>query len=125
MASDSRAMPLIGTGLLWCGWCGFNDGSALEANGAAGRALINSFIATAAGVLFWMLTERALGHKGSLLGACPGAIAGLVAVPPAAGNSGPFGAILLGAIAGIDCCWFVMIVTPKPGFDESDWKSGV
>src|SRR3546814_9923816 len=68
----------------------FNAGSALEANGSAGLALINSFIATAAGVLFWMLTERALGHKGSLLGACSGAIAGLVAVTPAAGNSGPF-----------------------------------
>src|SRR3546814_2389598 len=66
-----------------------------------------------------MLTERALGHKGSLLGACSGAIAGLVAVTPAAGNSGPFGAILLGAIAGIACCWFVLIVKPKLGFDDS------
>src|SRR3546814_20398876 len=66
-----------------------------------------------------MLTERALGHKGSLLGACSGAIAGLVAVTPAAGNSGPFGAILLGAIAGIACCWFVMKAKPKLGFDAS------
>jgi len=119
MAPHSLTMTLIGTGLLWCGWFGFNAGSALEANGSAGLALINSFIATAAGVLFWMLTERALGHKGSLLGACSGAIAGLVAVTPAAGNSGPFGAILLGAIAGIACCWFVMIVKPKLGFDDS------
>ena len=61
------------------------------------RDRINTFTATAAGVLFWMLTEKALGHNGSLLGACSGAIAGLVAVTPAAGNSGPFGAILLGA----------------------------
>ena len=75
--------------------------------------------ATAAGVLFWMLTERALGHKPSLLGACSGAIAGLVAVTPAAGNSGPFGAILLGAIAGVACCWFVMKIKPKLGFDDS------
>src|SRR3546814_13396785 len=119
MASDSRAMPLIGTGLLWCGWCGFNDGSALEANGAAGRALINSFIATAAGVLFWMLTERALGHKGSLLGARSGALAGLVPVTPAAGNSGPFGAILLGPLAGFSCYWFGMIVKPNIGLDDS------
>src|SRR3546814_9565655 len=88
MAPHSLTMTLIGTGLLWCGWFGFNAGSALEANGSAGLALINSFIATAAGVLFWMLTERALGHKGSLLGACSGAIAGLVAVTPAAGTSG-------------------------------------
>lgn len=119
MAPHSLTMTLIGTGLLWCGWFGFNAGSALEANGSAGLALINTFTATAAGVLFWMLTERALGHKGSLLGACSGAIAGLVAVTPAAGNSGPFGAILLGAIAGIACCWFVMIVKPKLGFDDS------
>ena len=119
MAPHSLTMTLIGTGLLWVGWFGFNAGSALEANGSAGLALINTFTATAAGVLFWMLTERALGHKGSLLGACSGAIAGLVAVTPAAGNSGPFGAILLGAVAGIVCCWFVMKMKPKLGFDDS------
>ena len=119
MAPHSLTMTLIGTGLLWCGWFGFNAGSALEANGSAGLALINTFTATAAGVLFWMLTERALGHKGSLLGACSGAIAGLVAVTPAAGNSGPFGAILLGAVAGIACCWFVMKLKAKLGFDDS------
>ena len=119
MAPHSLTMTLIGTGLLWVGWFGFNAGSALEANGSAGLALINTFTATAAGVLFWMLTERALGHKGSLLGACSGAIAGLVAVTPAAGNSGPFGAILLGAIAGIVCCWFVMKLKAKFGFDDS------
>ena len=119
MAPHSLTMTLVGTGLLWVGWFGFNAGSALEANGSAGLALINTFTATAAGVLFWMLTERALGHKGSLLGACSGAIAGLVGVTPAAGNSGPFGAILLGAIAGIVCCWFVMKIKPKLGFDDS------
>ncbi|BBB13220.1 ammonium transporter [Sphingopyxis sp. FD7] len=119
MAPHSLTMTLVGTGLLWVGWFGFNAGSALEANGSAGLALINTFTATAAGVLFWMLTERALGHKGSLLGACSGAIAGLVAVTPAAGNSGPFGAILLGAVAGIVCCWFVMKMKPKLGFDDS------
>src|SRR3546814_7116812 len=110
---------LICPGRLWCGWFGFKAASALEATGSSGLAFINGFIATAAGALFWMLTERALGHKGSLLGAGSGAIAGLVAVTPAAGNSGPFGAILLGAIAGIACCWFVMIVKPKRGFDDS------
>lgn len=119
MAPHSLTMTLVGTGLLWVGWFGFNAGSALEANGSAGLALINTFTATAAGVLFWMLAERALGHKGSLLGACSGAIAGLVAVTPAAGNSGPFGAILLGAVAGMVCCWFVMKVKPKLGFDDS------
>ncbi|WP_199556267.1 ammonium transporter [Sandaracinobacteroides hominis] len=119
MAPHSLTMTLIGTGLLWVGWFGFNAGSALEANGSAGLALINTFTATAAGVLFWMLTEKLLGHSGSLLGACSGAIAGLVAVTPAAGNSGPFGAILLGAIAAVACCLFVMKVKPKLGFDDS------
>ncbi|VAV88958.1 Ammonium transporter [hydrothermal vent metagenome] len=119
MAPHSLTMTLIGTGLLWVGWFGFNAGSALEANGSAGLALINTFVATAAGVLFWMLTERMLGHKGSLLGACSGAIAGLVAVTPAAGNSGPFGAILLGGIAAVIACWFVMKLKAKLGFDDS------
>jgi Amt family ammonium transporter len=119
MAPHSLTMTLVGTGLLWVGWFGFNAGSALEANGSAGLALINTFTATAAGVLFWMLTERLLGHKASLLGACSGAIAGLVAVTPAAGNSGPFGAILLGAIAAVVCAYFVVAIKPKLKIDES------
>ena len=119
MAPHSLVMTLIGTGLLWVGWFGFNAGSALEANGSAALAMINTFVATAAGVLFWMLTERMLGHKGSLLGACSGAIAGLVAVTPAAGNAGPFGAILLGAIAAIVCAYFVVAVKPKLNIDDS------
>ena len=119
MAPHSLTMTLIGTGLLWVGWFGFNAGSALEANGSAALAMVNTFVATAAGVLFWMLTERALGHKSSLLGACSGAIAGLVAITPAAGNSGPFGAILLGAVAAIVCAYFVVAVKPKLSVDES------
>ena len=119
MAPHSLTMTLIGTGLLWVGWFGFNAGSALEANGSAGLALINTFVATAAGVLFWMLAERMLGHKGSMLGACSGAIAGLVAVTPAAGNSGPFGAILLGAIAAVVCAVFVVSIKPKLKLDDS------
>lgn len=119
MAPHSLTMTLVGTGLLWVGWFGFNAGSALEANGSAGLALINTFLATASGVLFWMLTEKLLGNKGSLLGACSGAIAGLVAVTPAAGNSGPFGAILLGAIAAPIACIFVMRIKAKLGFDDS------
>ena len=119
MAPHSLTMTLIGTGLLWCGWFGFNAGSALEANGSAGLAMINTFVATASGVLFWMLTERLLGHKGSMLGACSGAVAGLVAVTPAAGNSGPFGAILLGAVAAVFCAWFVVSIKPKLKLDDS------
>ena len=119
MTPHSLPMTLIGTGLLWVGWFGFNAGSALEANGSAGLAMINTLVATAAGILFWMLTERALGHKGSMLGACSGAIAGLVAVTPAAGNAGPFGAILLGAVAAAFCCFFVMKLKAKLGVDDS------
>ncbi len=119
MPPHSLTMTLIGTGLLWVGWFGFNGGSALEADGVSSLAVLNTFVATAAGVLFWMLAEAVSGRKGSLLGACSGAIAGLVAVTPAAGNSGPFGAILLGAIAAAACYWFVAFVKPKLGFDDT------
>ncbi len=119
MAPHSLALTLTGTGLLWVGWFGFNAGSALEANGSAGLALLNTFVATAAGVLFWMLTERSLGHKPSLLGACSGAIAGLVAVTPAAGNAGPFGALVLGAIAAVVCALFVVALKPRLKLDDS------
>jgi ammonium transporter, Amt family len=119
MAPHSLTMTLIGTGLLWVGWFGFNAGSALEANGSAALAMINTFVATAAGIMFWMLTERVLGHKSSLLGACSGAIAGLVAVTPAAGNGGPFGAILLGAVASVICAYFVVAIKPKLKLDDS------
>ena len=87
MPPHSLTMTLIGTGLLWVGWFGFNGGSELEADGIAALAVVNTFVATAAGVLFWMLGETISGRKGSLLGGCSGAIAGLVAVTPAAGNS--------------------------------------
>jgi Amt family ammonium transporter len=119
MPPHSLTLTMVGTGLLWVGWFGFNAGSALEANGSAGLAMINTFVATAAGGLFWMLTERAMGHKGSALGFCSGVIAGLVAVTPAAGNSGPFGAILLGAIASVICYVFVAKVKPALGYDDA------
>ncbi len=119
MAPHSLVMTLIGAGLLWVGWFGFNAGSALEANGSAALAMINTFVATAAGVLAWMLAERVAGHKSSLLGAASGAIAGLVAVTPAAGNSGPFGAIALGAIASVGCFWFVSVLKPRLKLDDS------
>ncbi|GGI81480.1 ammonium transporter [Polymorphobacter multimanifer] len=119
MAPHSLTLTLVGTGLLWVGWFGFNAGSALEANGSAALAMINTFVATAAAALTWMLTERALGHKPSALGLASGIIAGLVAVTPAAGNSGPFGALVLGAVAAIVCYLFVAVVKPKLGYDDS------
>ena len=115
----SLTMTGIGTGLLWVGWFGFNAGSALEANGSAALAMINTFVATASAGLFWMLIERVNGHKGSALGFCSGIVAGLVAVTPAAGNSGPFGAIILGAIASIVCYYAVSFLKPKLGYDDS------
>jgi Amt family ammonium transporter len=119
MAPHSLTLTMVGTGLLWVGWFGFNAGSALEANGSAALAMINTFVATASAGLFWMLAERFSGHKGSALGFCSGIIAGLVAVTPAAGNSGPFGAIVLGAIASLVCFAFVTVVKPRLGYDDS------
>ena len=119
MPPHSLTMTMIGTGLLWVGWFGFNAGSALEANGSAALAMINTLVATAAGGLFWMVTEKVMGHKGSALGFCSGVIAGLVAITPAAGNSGPFGAIVLGAVASIVCYFFVAKIKPMLGYDDS------
>jgi Amt family ammonium transporter len=119
MAPHSLVMTGIGTGLLWVGWFGFNAGSALEANGSAALAMLNTFVATASAGLFWMLAEKLSGHKGSALGFCSGIVAGLVAVTPAAGNSGPFGAIILGAIASIVCFMAVSKLKPMLGYDDS------
>ncbi|WP_157218315.1 ammonium transporter [Flavisphingomonas formosensis] len=119
MPPHSMTLTVVGTGLLWVGWFGFNAGSALAANGAAGLAMINTFVATASAALFWMLAERLNGHKGSALGFCSGIIAGLVAITPAAGNSGPFGAVVLGAVASIICFYAVTILKPKLGYDDA------
>ncbi|BAK64791.1 ammonium transporter [Sphingobium sp. SYK-6] len=119
MPPHSLTLTFVGTGLLWVGWFGFNAGSALEANGSAALAMINTFVATASAGLFWMIAEKVSGHKGSALGYCSGIIAGLVAVTPAAGNSGPFGAIILGAVASIVCFIFVSKIKPALGYDDS------
>ncbi|RKF20561.1 ammonium transporter [Altericroceibacterium spongiae] len=119
MPPHSLTLTMVGTGLLWVGWFGFNAGSELEADGTAGLAMINTFVATAAAGLAWMLAERLAGHKGSALGFCSGIIAGLVAVTPAAGNSGPFGAIVLGIVASVVCYFMVAKVKPMLGYDDS------
>ncbi len=119
MPPHSMTLTMVGTGLLWVGWFGFNAGSALEADASAGLAMINTFVATAAAALTWMVIERVVGHKGSALGFCSGVIAGLVAVTPAAGNSGPFGAILLGIVSSAVCYFFVAKVKNKLGYDDS------
>ena len=119
MPPHSMTLTMVGTGLLWVGWFGFNAGSALEADGFAGLAMINTFVATAAGALTWMVVEKLSGHKPSALGFCSGVIAGLVAVTPAAGNSGPFGAILLGILSSIICYFAVSKIKAKFGYDDS------
>ncbi|GMA78645.1 hypothetical protein GCM10025880_50620 [Methylorubrum aminovorans] len=112
-------MTTIGASLLWVGWFGFNAGSNLEANGAAGLAMINTFVATAAAAVSWLFVEWAAKGRPSLLGMLSGAIAGLVAVTPAAGFAGPMGSIVLGLAAGAVC--FVMCSTVKNalGYDDS------
>ena len=119
MAPHSLTMTGIGTGLLWVGWFGFNAGSALEANGSAALAMINTFVGTAAAGLAWMLAERLSGHKGSALGFCSGIVAGLVAVTPAAGNSGPFGAIVLCFLTAFVCYFAVTKVKHVFGYDDA------
>ena len=119
MPPHSMTLTLVGAGLLWVGWFGFNAGSALEADAFAGLAMLNTFVATAAAALTWMVIERMMGHKGSALGFASGIIAGLVAVTPAAGNSGPFGAILLGIASSAVCYFFVAKVKAKLGYDDS------
>lgn len=119
MAPHSLTMTMVGTGLLWVGWFGFNAGSALEANGSAALAMINTFVATAVAGLVWMVAEKLAGHKASALGFCSGIIAGLVAVTPAAGNSGPLGAMALGAVAAVVCFFAVTVLKPKLGYDDS------
>jgi Amt family ammonium transporter len=115
----SMALAMVGAGLLWVGWFGFNAGSALEASGTAGIAMINTFVAPAAGVLAWMGIERLVSGKPSLLGGASGALAGLVAVTPAAGTSGALGAMLLGALAAGACYWFVATVKNRLKLDDT------
>jgi len=119
MPPHSLTATLIGTGLLWVGWFGFNAGSALGASGTAGLAMINTFTATAAAAIAWLVAEKVSGHKSTLLGGCSGVIAGLVAITPAAGNAGPFGAIILGAVASVICYIFISGLKSKLGFDDT------
>ncbi len=119
MAPHSLTMSMIGASLLWVGWFGFNAGSNLEANGGAALAMTNSFVATAAAALSWMFAEWIIKGHPSVLGAISGAVAGLVAVTPAAGYSGPMGAIVLGLVVGVVCLFFVTVVKNGLGYDDS------
>ena len=115
----SLTLTMVGASLLWVGWFGFNAGSALEANGFAALAFINTFAATAAAVLGWIAAEAVLKGKASMLGAASGAVAGLVAITPAAGNVGIGGAIIIGVLAGVICLWGVSGLKKLLGADDS------
>ena len=119
MPPHSLALTMVGAGLLWVGWFGFNAGSALEANGLAAVAMINTFVAPAAGLLAWMAAERIMSGRPSMLGGASGAVAGLVAVTPAAGASGPIGAMLLGVAASLVCYGFVGSLKNQLRLDDS------
>jgi len=119
MPPHNLPLTLVGASLLWVGWFGFNAGSNLEATGIAVLALLNTIIATAAAALAWLAVEWLITKKPSMLGIASGAIAGLVAITPAAGLVGPMGAIILGAIGGLACFWAVTSLKKSFGYDES------
>jgi ammonium transporter, Amt family len=119
MAPHSLTLTMVGASLLWVGWFGFNAGSALEANGFAALAFINTFGATAAAVLAWCVGEAMMRGKASMLGAASGAVAGLVAITPAAGNVGIGGALIIGLLAGFAGLWGVNGLKKLLGADDS------
>ena len=119
MAPHSLTLTMVGASLLWVGWFGFNAGSALEANGFAALAFINTLGATAAAVLAWCVGEALMRGKASMLGAASGAVAGLVAITPAAGNVGIGGALVIGVVAGFACLWGVNALKKMLGADDS------
>ena len=119
MAPHSLTLTMVGASLLWVGWFGFNAGSALEANGSAALAFITTLVATAAATLSWMGAEALAKGKASMLGAASGAVAGLVAITPAAGFVGVMGALVLGLMAGVVCFWGVSGLKRLLGADDA------
>ena len=119
MAPHNLTLTMVGASLLWVGWFGFNAGSALEAGNSAALAFMNTFSATAAAVLAWCAGEALMKGKASMLGAASGAVAGLVAITPAAGNVGIVGALVIGGVAGIACLWGVNGLKKMLGADDS------
>jgi Amt family ammonium transporter len=119
MPPHSLTLTMVGAGLLWVGWFGFNAGSNLEANGYASLALINTFVATAAAGLSWMVVEMITHKKASALGLASGIVAGLVAITPAAGFAGPMGSIVLGLVVSPVCIFFCTVVKNALKYDDS------
>ncbi len=119
LAPHSPALTMTGAGLLWVGWFGFNGGSALAADMNAIRAIINTHLAASVAALVWIIIERWRIGKATSVGIVTGAIAGLATVTPAAGYIGPWGAIILGALAGAICFFMVGIVKQRLKIDDS------
>jgi Amt family ammonium transporter len=118
MRPHNLPLVMIGTGMLWFGWFGFNAGSALLANGLSGLAFVNTQVATAAALLGWLVVERLRDGHFTTLGAASGAVAGLVAITPACGSVSPAGAIIVGLLAGAVCAMAIGIKN-KLGFDDA------
>jgi ammonium transporter, Amt family len=118
MPPHSLPLTLLGTGILWFGWAGFNAGSALGANGLAAQAIMNTFVAASAALLSWILVERIRGGHATTLGAASGAVAGLVAITPCAGFVNTTGALIVGALAGAVCLLAIGIKNAA-GYDDS------
>jgi ammonium transporter, Amt family len=118
-APHSLTLTIVGASLLWVGWFGFNAGSALEANGVAALAFVNTWVATAAAALSWLIAEWLVKGKPSGLGAASGAVAGLVAITPACGFVGVIGAVVIGLLAGMICLWGVNGLKRLLGADDA------
>ncbi|HEX8004515.1 MAG TPA: ammonium transporter [Mycobacteriales bacterium] len=118
MKPHSLPFTMLGTGILWFGWFGFNAGSALGANGLAGQALLNTHLAAAAGMLGWLVAERVKDGHATTLGAASGAVAGLVAITPCAGFVGGLSPIVIGALAGA-VCFLAIQLKFRFGYDDS------
>lgn len=109
----------LGTALLWLGWFGFNAGSGLAADGLAANAFLVTHIATCMAAVTWAAIDWAVNKKCTTVGACTGAVAGLVAITPAAGSVDLFGALCIGLITSAVCFWMVAVVKPKFGYDDA------
>ncbi len=120
-----QAMPphnlpfvMLGAGILWFGWFGFNGGSAFAADGVAAQAVLNTFVAAAAGMIAWLAIERLRDGHATTLGGASGVVAGLVAITPAAGFVGGLSPIIFGAVASV-ACYFAIQLKTKYGYDDS------
>ena len=119
MPPHSLTLTVVGASMLWVGWFGFNAGSAVAADGAAGMAMLVTQISTATAAVAWMFVEWAKHGKPSALGIVTGAVAGLVAITPASGSVGPIGALIIGIVSGVVCFWGATSLKSQLGYDDS------